>query len=70
MATPSIEDWIKINALCTRYARALDHGAVDTIVGRQAGGAVHHTPTCGRRTYPPSPGSLHAWAIPLMSHVC
>ena len=50
MATPSIEDWIKINALCTRYARALDHGAVDTIVGRQAGGAVHHTPTCGRRT--------------------
>ena len=32
MGAPSVEDWIRINALFTRYAIALDHGEVDTIV--------------------------------------
>lgn len=32
MTPPSVEDWIKINALFTRYAIALDQGEVETIV--------------------------------------
>lgn len=33
MGTPSTEDWIKINDLFTRYATALDHGDVETLLG-------------------------------------
>jgi uncharacterized protein (TIGR02246 family) len=32
MGKPSVEDWIGINALFTRYAIALDEGDVDTVV--------------------------------------
>ena len=33
MAAPSIDDWVAINDLFIRYATALDHGEVETIVG-------------------------------------
>lgn len=47
MAAPSIEDWIKINDLFTRYATALDHGDVETIVGCFTEDAVVDSPVMG-----------------------
>lgn len=47
MAVPSIEDWIKINDLFTRYATALDHGDVETIVGCFTEDAVVDSPVMG-----------------------
>ena len=47
MGAPSIEDWIKINDLFTRYATALDHGEVETIVGCFTEDAVVESPVMG-----------------------
>ena len=32
MAAASLEDWFRINELFVRYATALDHGDVETVV--------------------------------------
>lgn len=47
MAAPSIADWIAINDLFIRYATALDHGEVETIVGCFTADAVVDSPVMG-----------------------
>ena len=47
MAAPSIEDWIGINQLFTRYATALDHGDVETIVACFTEDGVVDSPVMG-----------------------
>ncbi len=47
MAAPSVEDWIKINDLFTRYAWALDHGDVEAIVGCFTADGVLDSPVMG-----------------------
>lgn len=50
MAAPSIEDWIAINDLFIRYATALDHGQVETIVDCFTADAVVDSPVMGSFT--------------------
>jgi ketosteroid isomerase-like protein len=50
MAAPSIEDWIKINDLFIRYACALDHGEVETVVACFTEDAVIESPVMGSFT--------------------
>lgn len=50
MAAPSIEDWIAINDLFIRYATALDHGEVDTIVACFTQDAIVDSPVMGSFT--------------------
>ena len=47
MAAPSIEDWIAINDLFIRYATALDHGEVETIIGCFTEDATIESPVMG-----------------------
>jgi ketosteroid isomerase-like protein len=47
MGAPSIEDWIRINELFTRYAWALDHGDVEGVVGCFTATAVIESPVMG-----------------------
>lgn len=47
MAAPSVEDWIAINDLFIRYATALDHGEVETIVDCFTADAVVDSPVMG-----------------------
>jgi len=47
MAAPSIEDWIKINDLFIRYATALDHGDVETVMGCFTDDATIESPVMG-----------------------
>lgn len=47
MAAPSIEDWIAVNALFIRYATALDHGDVETIVDCFTEDGVVDSPVMG-----------------------
>jgi 3-phenylpropionate/cinnamic acid dioxygenase small subunit len=48
MAAPSIEDWIAINDLFTRYACGLDHGDVETVVSCFTRDGVIESPAMGR----------------------
>jgi ketosteroid isomerase-like protein len=50
MASPSIEDWIGINDLFTKYATALDHGDVETIVDCFTPEGVVDSPVMGSFT--------------------
>ena len=50
MAAPSIEDWIGINSLFTRYATALDHGEVEVIVDCFTANGVVDSPVMGSFT--------------------
>lgn len=50
MAAPSIEDWIGINDLFTKYATALDHGDVETIVDCFTPEGVVDSPVMGSFT--------------------
>lgn len=47
MGAPSIEDWIKINDLFIRYATALDHGDVETVVACFTADGIVDSPIMG-----------------------
>lgn len=47
MAAPSTEDWIAINDLFTRYATALDHGDVASVVDCFTDDGVVESPVMG-----------------------
>ncbi len=50
MGAPSVEDWIAINDLFTRYATALDHGDVEVVVDCFTANGVVDSPVMGSFT--------------------